>query len=362
MKESGPNSARAGIESAGRLTEDYRYDPVPGISKAAEPKQLPKLQTTEPIVTNCMNSEATNHSRPLEGDHFQRPSTRTPEPNITPPKESEEDYRNDPVQGIPKAAEPKQLPKRNDNKRDTSSRLPNRQVTRRCCCGMCKSTYSRSHFTTKCPFCANVHSCCCGMCSCPIPSCTSKSPIPDSNTSNNTSTTSSPRNDNLPFHNNNHPGFCSSRPKSLSPMRRTYLAGLEKPDEHHQRSKSARSKRKLQQRAFEPSPRALLESFHNYLKSESRRAKAGSSPHRRCSERRSTHWNPPSKYPDQNCSQRAKRLSTPKAPKLHQQAPWGTHPILLNPKPPVGQALEYRLPYNRSHRGCCCQGCVNGKL
>lgn len=308
-----------------------------------------------PILTNC--EAPSNNSRPLlqsGNGHYDATERSSTEANTSPPPESDEDYRYGPVQVIPKAAEPRNF------RGHTSSRLPNREVIRRCCCGMCKSTYSRSHFTTKCPFCANVHSCCCGMCSCPFPSCTSKSPILDSNTSNYTSTTSSPSHDNkLLF----HPGFSSSRPKSVSPMRRKYLAGLAMPENHRQRSKSSRPKCKLRQKTFEPSPRALLESFHNYLKSESRRAKASSSPHWRCSERRSTHWNPPSGFPDRSCSQRAKRLSAGKAPRgQQQQAPWGTHPILLSSRPPNGQALEYRLPYRGSYRDCCCSRCVNGKL
>lgn len=324
---------------------------------------------TAPTLTNPMNREAPRKSRPLQSGNglyeaAKKPS-RTLQANIASATESDEDYRYGLIQATPRAAaESKHPAKPNFDKQDSSSWFTSREVIRRCCCGMCKSAYPRSHFTTKCPFCANVHSCCCGMCSCPFPSCTSKSPIPDSNTSNYTSTTDSPGNDNLHkphFHNNN--SSFSSRAKSLSPMRRTYLAGLELPHKYHPRSKSTRSKCKIKEKYFEPSPTTLPKSFHRYLKSESRRAKTSISPQRKGSEQRSAHWNPPSTYPDRNCSQQSKRLSTRKAPKgQQQQAPWGTHPILLSSKPPNGQALEYRLPYSGSHRGCCCPRCVNGKL
>jgi hypothetical protein len=340
-----------------------------GANHGAEIESAERPETA-PTLTNPINSEAPRKSRRLQSGNgvyeaTKRSSTRTLKTNVSPATESDEDYRYGPIQATPKAAESKHLLKPKFNKQDKSSRFTNREVIRRCCCGMCKSTYSRSHFTTKCPFCANVHSCCCGMCSCPSPSCTSKSPIPDSNTSNSTSTTSSPGNANphkLHVHNNNP--SCSSRPKSLSPMRRTYLAGFKLPDKHRPRSKSTRYKCKIQEKDLEPSPRTLLESFHRYLKLESRRANTSSSPQRRCPERRSTHWKPPSLYPGRNCSQQTKRFSTRKAPKAvqQQQAPWGTHPILLSSKPPNGQALEYRLPYSGSHRGCCCPRCVNGKL
>ncbi|CAM6018380.1 unnamed protein product [Sphagnum balticum] len=49
-------------------------------------------------------------------------------------------------------------------------------VTSRCCCGRSKCTETGLIMTT-CPFCSHVHSCCCGMCGCPIPTCSSKSPI-----------------------------------------------------------------------------------------------------------------------------------------------------------------------------------------
>ena len=327
-------------------------------------------ETAPTSLSNPINSEAPRKSRPLQSGNdlneaTKTSSTRRVQANVSPATESDEDYRYGPVQATPTAAESKHLAKPTFSKQDTTTWFSNRDVIRRCCCGMCKNTYSRSHFTTKCPFCANVHSCCSGMCSCPFPSCTSKSPIPDSDSSNYASTTSSPSNDNLhrfPSHKGN-PGF-SSRPKSLSPMRRTYLAGLGLPDKYRPRSKSTRSRCKIQEKDFEPSPRTLLESFHRYLKSESRRARTGSSPLRRCPERRSAHWNPPSMYSGRNCSQQTKRLSTRKTPKVQQQqqAPWGTHPILLSSKPPYGQALEYRLPHSGSHRGCCCPRCINGKL
>lgn len=339
LRDSVPNSARTGNDSARR-------------------------PTTAPIDTKSMNPEAARNSRPMQGGNghneaTERSSTGTLETSISPPREAEEGYRYRPgIQGMTaKDAETRQSSRSNFNRREnTSSRVPNREIMRRCCCGLCKNRFSRSHFTTKCPFCANVHSCCCGMCSCPLPSCTSKSPILESSNSsdNCTSTTNSPSN----AYHHNHPGFVSSRPKSLSPMRRTYLAGLDKAQ--RQRSNSTRSKCR---NAFEPSPRELLESFHDFLKSESRRAKAvGSNSHRSCSDRRPTQWNQrPSMSPDRNCSQRARRLNARK-PSRGPQHPWGTHPILLNPKPPNGQAVEYQLPYNGSHRGCCCPRCVNGKL
>lgn len=50
-------------------------------------------------------------------------------------------------------------------------------VTQLCCCGGCEYTNPRFPIKTICPFCKHTHSCCCGMCSCPIQSCSSKTPL-----------------------------------------------------------------------------------------------------------------------------------------------------------------------------------------
>lgn len=329
---------------------------------------------TAPVFTST-NNEAPSKPRPLQSgttDHInviEKPSKRSSQEDIL-SQESEEDYRYGSVQAIPKASDSKHPSKRNFNKRDTPSWMPRaapkREEMLRCCCGMCKSTHSRRHFTTKCAYCANVHSCCCGMCSCPFRYCSSKSPIPDSESS---TPSTSGRNDKLPFR--NYPGL--SRPKSLSPMtRRSYVAGIhEVPGKHGPRSKSARAKCKAQQiKERHPSPRALLKSFNSYLKSYPRRSKTGS---RRCwhGHRRSPNWQyySPPVSPEQNCSQRTKRsiIRRPQKDQL-QQAPWGTHPILLShPRPSNSRFVGAQIPQPRlissgPHRGCCCPRCANAKL
>lgn len=50
-------------------------------------------------------------------------------------------------------------------------------ITQLCCCGKCEYTKPRFPIRTECPFCKHTHSCCCGMCTCPIPSCSSKTPL-----------------------------------------------------------------------------------------------------------------------------------------------------------------------------------------
>ncbi|XP_024395387.2 uncharacterized protein [Physcomitrium patens] len=338
-----------------------KFEPSPGLSRS---RDRPK---TAPIFTNFKHGEGACTSRKFQRgndrlDTTKRTSARkAPEAYISPPEESDEDCRHhvqitDPPEALKLSKRPS---KGNSNKLDKSSCLrndiPKQGVVCQCCCGRCKTTNSRGQVTTKCPFCANVHSCCCGMCSCPFPTCVSKSPLADSISSKCTSTTDSIGNDKLPSDNYNR--SFASRHKSLSPMRGKHPAGLEKPDKFGPRSKSSLSKHTFQR----ASPRSAFQSFHDYLKEESRRSKSTLNSYRRRSERQSRNWRPPSNSPDRNCSRRTNQLSTNKAPG-ELRAPNGTHPILMSSRESNIQAVEHRLPYSRSHHGCGCPQCTHGKL
>ncbi|KAG0621042.1 hypothetical protein M758_4G263800 [Ceratodon purpureus] len=79
-----------------------------------------------------------------------------------------------------------------------------------CCCGECEYTKPRFPMKTECPFCKHTHSCCCGMCSCPIPTCSSKTPL-DGPLSRGVSVNSSGA-----LTGRSNPPLYSYRPKSVS--------------------------------------------------------------------------------------------------------------------------------------------------
>ena len=114
------------------------------------------------------------------------------------------------------------IPRPRSPMKDPSSQS---HITQLCCCGKCEFKKPRFPVKTECPFCKHTHSCCCGMCSCPIPTCSSKTPLDGPTTrgfSQNSSGTSAGRSNSLLY--------SQIRPKSTSHAPPRKKLGFTSPD------------------------------------------------------------------------------------------------------------------------------------
>ncbi|CAM6039702.1 unnamed protein product [Sphagnum compactum] len=137
-------------------------------------------------------------------------------------------------------------------------------VTSRCCCGMNKCT-NTGFITITCPFCSSVHSCCCGMCSCPIPNCSSKSPILEPDAVN--PLPCSPENTGaLKLPNYSSPKPLSSVGPRLSPIRDVLVKNATRSLSPYPKAKSPNAKAPSE----DPHPRGQQNAFYKYLKSQYR--------------------------------------------------------------------------------------------
>lgn len=124
-----------------------------------------EYHTTQQLLTDCSEQSTSQRDDYVEVDEtvVSQVSSVSPELSTRSAKVDFDSLCDEEIESTPRVLG-KDMPLQSD-------------VTQLCCCGKCEYTKPRFPIKTECPFCKHIHSCCCGMCSCPIPSCSSKTPL-----------------------------------------------------------------------------------------------------------------------------------------------------------------------------------------